>query len=67
MEIAEAVALAFRENENNSVFAAFGMYVSYVLSKQEKGRRKKSFTEFLNISASERKALAAISQALEAA
>jgi len=67
MEIAEAVALAFREDESVSVFSMFGMYVNYVLAPKEKGRRKKSFTEFLNISANERKALSTIAQALEAA
>lgn len=67
MEIAEAVALAFREEGNSSVFSMFGLYVSYVLSPKEKGRRAKSFSEYLNISPRERKALSALSQALEAA
>ncbi len=67
MEIAEAVALAFREHEQVSVFAAFGMYVSYMFSGSKKAGRKRTFDEFLNISASERKTLSAISDALEAA
>ncbi len=67
MEIAEAVALAFREEGKSSVFSMFGMYVTYVLSPKEKGRRTKSFSEFLNISPRERKALSALSRALEAA
>ncbi len=67
MEIAEAVALAFRENEKLSVFSMFGMYVSYMLSARKKGRRTKSFNEFLRISAAERKALSAIAAAMEAA
>lgn len=66
MEIAEAVAQAFREKESISVFSAFGMYVQYLLSGTKAGR-KKSFNEFLNISASERKILSAIAEALEAA
>jgi hypothetical protein len=65
MEIAEAVALAFREEGQSSMFSAFGMYVSYMLAPK-KGRTR-SFKEFLNISASERKALEAIADALEAA
>jgi hypothetical protein len=66
MEIAEAVALAFREEDGGtSVFQAFGMYVSYMFGPK-KGR-KRSFSEFQNISASERKALEAIADALEAA
>lgn len=67
IEIAEAVAQAFREDENVSVFSAFGMYVKYVLSGSKRGRRVKTFNEFLNISAGEMKALEKISDALEAA
>ena len=67
MEIAEAVALAFREDDSGvSAFAAFGMYVRYMFSGSKKGR-KVSFAEFRNISANERKALDAIADALEAA
>jgi hypothetical protein len=66
LEIAEAVAGAFRE-ENISAFSIVGTYVSYMFMSRKKGRRNKSFDEFLNISPRERKALSAITKALEAA
>ena len=67
MEIAEAVAIAFREESGGgSMFGAAIRYLGYVLFGKS-GNRAVSFREFANISADERKALAAIAQALEAA
>lgn len=69
LEIGEAVALAFREDDVDkpvSKFSALGRYAIYKLTAKGKNKAQ-SFEEFLNVSAGERKALEAISDALEAA
>ncbi|MGB4106480.1 MAG: hypothetical protein WBK55_01635 [Alphaproteobacteria bacterium] len=66
MEIAEAVALAFHEEDSRtSVFSAVGLYVSHLFSKNKRRQRGRSFGEFLNVSTSEREALNVIVDALE--
>lgn len=65
MEIAEAVAQAFHEEDSRtSVFAALGPYVSHLFLK---GKRRRSLGDFMNVSTSEREALGTIIDALEAA
>lgn len=62
MEIASAVAQAFREDDSRRpVFSALGLYVSHLFSRKKKRR----FGDFLNISTTEREALGAIADALE--
>lgn len=64
MEIAGAVALAFREEvSRRTVFSALGLYVSHLFSGS--GRKRRRFGDFLNVSTSEREALGAIAEALE--
>lgn len=64
MEIAGAVALAFREEDSSrSFFAALGLYVSHLFSSS--GRKRRRFSDFLNVSTSESEALGAIVDALE--
>jgi hypothetical protein len=69
VEIGEAVALAFREYDpNQSVVAKLPLYVTYYLGKMKALQNKKpykSFDEFLNISANERRALTTLAQALD--
>lgn len=67
MEIADAVAVAFREEKRVSVFALCGKYISFVFSGSSRSRKVQTFRDFVNISAQERKALKAIAVALEAA
>lgn len=67
MEIAEAVALAFREYEEGSAVGRVVVYCSYAVMRLKSILRKqpsKSFDQFLSISASERKALGALASAL---
>jgi hypothetical protein len=69
MEIAEAVALAFREEEHKSSgdrLRCFIEYLMHSLSRKTKGRRNMSYQEFLNISAAERRIIAALNAALSA-
>lgn len=66
MEIGEAVALAFRERSSSSFIHVLGRYLAYTFSggnKSAKGPRR-SFSEFLRISASERKALMSLAHSL---
>lgn len=64
MEIGEAVALAFTEYQMpDSPLRIVPLYISYFLSQLKKARRR-TFDEFLSISAQERKALHQIAQAL---
>ena len=68
MEIGEAVALAFREYEQKSVFDQVQVYVSYILAKlraRKQAKPAKTFDQFLNISTHERKALGALAEALD--
>ncbi len=68
IEVAEAVALAFREYDPNQSFASrLPVYISYYTGMIKASIRKqpyKSLEQFLNISASERKTLGALAQAL---
>lgn len=67
IEIGEAVALAFREYEDQSFGDQLKIYSSYILTKVKSRFSKqpaKSFEQFLNISISERKALAKLANAL---
>lgn len=64
MEIAGAVALAFREEDSSrSFFAALSLYISHLFSGS--GRKRRRFGDFLNISTSESEAVGAIADALE--
>jgi hypothetical protein len=64
MEIAGAVALAFHEEDSSRSFlAAIGLYVSHLFSRS--GRKRRRFSDFLNVSTSESEALVAIADALE--
>ncbi len=68
IEIGEAVALAFREYEEQSFKDKLNVYSSYVINKIKANLKKqpsKSFEQFLNISLSERKALNALALALD--
>lgn len=68
MEVAEAVALAFREVQDLSFFARLRLKGLYYRNKWQAKRFSmsyKSFDEFLNISADERKALEGLAQALD--
>ena len=67
IEIGEAVALAFREYEDQSLGDQLKIYGSYIVTKIRSRLTKqpsKSFEQFLNISISERKALAKLATAL---
>jgi hypothetical protein len=68
MEIAEAVALAFREYENMEKFSdKLEVYIAYWRAKLKstiKKRPLKSFDQFLSVSAMERRALMRIAGAL---
>ncbi len=67
MEIAEAVALAFREYEQQSFIDQLNVYFSYAFIKIKSRfsqQPSKTFEQFLNISASERKALNTLASAL---
>jgi hypothetical protein len=56
MEIAGAVALAFHEEDSSRSFlAALGLYVSHLFSSS--GRKRRRFSDFLNVSTSESEAL----------
>lgn len=68
MEIAEAVALAFQENENETIMARVKNWIEWFISQshQSATARRKSFEEFLRISSSERKALTTLADALGA-
>ncbi|MEM7680043.1 MAG: hypothetical protein AAF182_03465 [Pseudomonadota bacterium] len=67
VEIAEAVAMAFSEYQNNNIFTKFTMSLQYskqVRESKKKGERAKSKHEFLSISPAERAVLIEISDAL---
>lgn len=67
MEIAEAVALAFREREELSKVEEIKLRLKYELNKMKsKGSRgmQISFDQYLNISANERTALSKLAEAL---
>ncbi len=67
MEIGEAVAMAFSEYEDSSLGEKFSIYSSYILYRLKarfKKQPSKSFDQFLNVSASERKALNALARSL---
>ncbi len=68
MEIAEAVALAFREQENLTHIEHLRLYLSY-LSHRARARALKmpyrNFNDFLSISPAERVALSQMAQALK--
>lgn len=68
MEIAEAVALAFREYEQDDFSNKLRIYGSYILNKMRAKMRKqptKSFDQYLSISINERKALNALASAMD--
>lgn len=68
IEIGEAVALAFREYEDQSFSDQLKVYASYIMTKIRSKLTKqpvKSFEQFLNISMNERRALATLASALE--
>jgi len=68
IEIGEAVALAFREYEQQSFKDKLNVYSSYIVSTFKANLKKqpsKSFEQFLNISLSERRALTALADALD--
>ena len=67
MEIAEAVALAFRERQEISTMEEMKLRLQYTLGQwRSRGKRGAhiSFDQYLNISPSERQALSALSDAL---
>jgi hypothetical protein len=68
MEIGEAVAMAFREyDENLGMIQKLMLFLEYQGNKKKAARHDKiirSFDEYLNISANERKALGEIAKAL---
>ncbi|MCB1721406.1 MAG: hypothetical protein H6860_01720 [Rhodospirillales bacterium] len=67
MELGEAVAVAFREHDDPVGLDKFKLLASYTLSRVKARLKKvpvKSFDEFLNISAEERKALNRLAGAL---
>ena len=68
MEIGEAVALAFREYEDNlSIFQSMLLYIDYcflVLKAKKQQPQMRTFEEFLYISQHERKALNEIAKRL---
>lgn len=68
LEIAEAVAVAFREAEHLSFSDKAKAYLSYMLAKRKAKSLKqssyKSFDEFLNISMAERRVLEKVAAAL---
>lgn len=68
IEIGEAVALAFREYEQQSFKDKLNVYCSYIVNKVKANIKKqpsKSFEQFLNISLSERRALNRLATALD--
>ena len=68
IEIGEAVALAFREYEDQDFNAKLRVYCSYIWNKFRANLKKqpsKSFEQFLNISLNERRALNALATALD--
>lgn len=69
MEIGEAVAMAFREvDENTSSSTKMHMYMLFVITKIGsifKSGITKTFDEFMNISLEERKALTELARALQ--
>lgn len=67
VEIGEAVALAFREYEDQRFSVKLQIYLSYIVTLLKSKISKspaKSFEQFLNISMNERKALSRLAQAL---
>lgn len=67
-EIAEAVALAFKEYEEGNVFRDIGQKIAYFFYKRQAKRwafREKSYEEFISISSAERVALKNIAQGLQ--
>ena len=65
MEIAEAVALAFREQKDLSAIDMLKLRIEYFLSGlKTRGLPQKSFEQFLNISKDERTALGRLADAL---
>lgn len=69
VEIGEAVALAFREeNENISFGEKLSLYIRFYVGKLKalkKGQPYKTFDQFLNISLQERRALTTLAHALD--
>lgn len=69
VEIGEAVALAFREfDENQSIMKKLPVYMSYFSSRLQalkEHRPYKTLDEYLNISVHERRALTTLAQALD--
>jgi hypothetical protein len=66
MEIGEAIALAFREDTQASFVQTIKDFIAFTLSapKTKSAGSRRTFSEFLRISPSERKALITIAQAL---
>lgn len=67
MEIGEAVAVAFHENDRSSRFTAYIAYISSQFGKKAQRWRARSFNDFLRISINEHKALITLEKALGAA
>lgn len=68
MQIAEAVALAFREYEQLGVVEKFRMHLAYyalAFKKAPPGRIRRSLREYLSISSHERQALSSLAHALD--
>ena len=66
MEIGEAIALAFREDVSLTMIQSFKQYLAFLFAapKKKSTAPRRSFSEFLRISPSERKALSTLAQAL---
>ena len=66
MEIGEAVAMAFREDNSSSFLDMLRQYLAFHFGARAKKSTgpKRSFSEFVRISPRERKALMALAQAL---
>jgi hypothetical protein len=67
MEVAEAVALAFREYENmtfNNKLKIYSMYIMNVIRARVTKETSKTFDQFLRISVDERKALNNLAKAM---
>lgn len=68
IEIAEAVALAFREYDNLNFATKLKVYVLYYKEKYKANKKKQSYKtmdQFLNISLMERQALYALAETLD--
>lgn len=68
MQIAEAVALAYREDNNLPPVKKFMRYVSYLIGKSKSSQMSaayNSFDDYLNISQKERHALERLAQSLQ--